>query len=96
MFNLFRSRQKAMRYMLGGILIVVAVSMVITLFPVLDRAHDAANDAVIADIGGKLTTQDVMGQVQVMLRGQQIPPAMLQTYLPQMVDSDDPAARADL
>jgi peptidyl-prolyl cis-trans isomerase D len=89
MFDLFRSRQKAMRYMLGAILTVVAVSMVITLIPGYGSSSGpSANDAVIADIGSeKLTTQDVMYRVQVMLRGQSIPPSMLQTYLPQMVDN---------
>jgi peptidyl-prolyl cis-trans isomerase D len=89
MFNLFRSRQKMMRYMLGGILTVVCVSMVTYLIPGFGQSSTtSANDAVIADIGSeKLTTQDVMYQVQVMLHGQEIPPAMMQTYLPQMVDN---------
>ncbi len=88
MFDLFRSRQKAMRYMLGAILTIVAVSMVITLIPGYGtNSTSAANDAVIADIGSnKLTSQDVVRRMQDLMRGQQLPPQMVQTYLPQMVD----------
>ena len=89
MFDLFRSRQKAMRYLLIAILSIVAVSMVTYLIPGFGQSQSAANtnDQVIADIGSeKLTAQDVMRRVQDLMRGQQFPPAMLQTYLPQMVD----------
>jgi peptidyl-prolyl cis-trans isomerase D len=88
MFDLFRSRQKAMRYLLGAILTIVAVSMVITLIPGYGTTSGgSANDNVIAEIGSdKVTTQDVMTQINNVVRGQQLPAAMLQTYIPQMVD----------
>lgn len=89
MFDLFRSRQKAMRYLLGAILTIVAVSMVITLIPGYgSNTGQSPNDQVIAEIGpDKLTTQEVMRRVQGLMQGQQFPAAMLQTYLPQMVDN---------
>ena len=98
MFNLFRSRQKMMRYLLGAILAVVCVSMVTYLIPGYGQSStSAANDDVIATIGSeKITTQDVTQRVQALMRGQQIPAAMMQTYLPQMVDRHDPAAGAEL
>lgn len=89
MFDLFRSRQKAMRYLLGGILTIVAVSMVVTLIPGYGTSSGTSqNDSVIADIGSdKLTTQDVIDRINALTQGQQIPAAMLQTYIPQMVDT---------
>jgi peptidyl-prolyl cis-trans isomerase D len=89
MFDLFRSRQKMMRYLLGGILTVVCASMVTYLIPGFGQSSTpSANDTVIAEIGPeKLTSQDVMQRVQQVMRGQQLPAAMLQTYLPQMVDN---------
>ena len=54
MFDLFRSRQKAVRYFLGAILMVIAVSMVITLIPGYGTsANNTSADPVIADIGGR-------------------------------------------
>ena len=90
MFDLFRSRQKATRYLLGAILMIVAVSMVVTLIPGYGSSSgaSAANDNVIAEIGSqKLTTQDVMRQMQQITRGGQVPAAMLQTYMPQLVEN---------
>lgn len=77
-----------MRYLLGGILAIVAVSMVVTLIPGYGTTSGSrADDTVIAEIGpDKVTTQDVIQQVNELTRGQQIPQAMLQTYIPQMVD----------
>lgn len=88
MFDLFRSRQKAMRYLLGGILMIVAVSMVVTLIPGYGSSSGvSADDNVIAQVGSqKVTTQDVMRQMQQITRGGQVPPQLLQTYIPQVVD----------
>jgi len=89
MFDLFRSRQKAVRYFLGAILMVIAVSMVITLIPGYGTsANNTSADPVVAEIGSqKLTTMEVARQAQRILRGNQIPPEMMQTYVPQFVDS---------
>jgi peptidyl-prolyl cis-trans isomerase D len=89
MFDLFRSRQKAVRYFLGAILMIIAVSMVITLIPGYGTsANNSSADPVVAEIGSqKLTTMEVARQAQRILRGNQIPPEMMQTYVPQFVDS---------
>ncbi len=61
MFNLFRSQKQTVRYLLGGILVLVALSMVITLVPGLysDAAPTAAN-YVFATVGdSELTLQEV-------------------------------------
>lgn len=89
MFDLFRSRQKATRYLLGAILMIVAVSMVITLIPGYGTSSGASsNDNVIAEIGSeKLTVQDVQRRMEDITRGGQVPPQLIQTYLPQVVDN---------
>lgn len=88
MFDLFRSRQKAVRYILGAMLMLVALSMVITLIPGYgSSARSSADDATIAEIGSeKLTAQEVAQTAQRILRGNQIPPEMMEVYLPQFVD----------
>jgi peptidyl-prolyl cis-trans isomerase D len=88
MFNLFRSRQKAVRYLLGGILMIVAGTMVVTLIPGIGSSTASnANDTVIAEIGGnKLTAQEVTAAASRAIQGQRLPPEMLQVYLPQLID----------
>ena len=89
MFNLFRSRQKAVRYILSGLLLLIAVSMVVTLIPGYGTSTPTGNgqQIVLADIGGqKLTGEEVARAASRMLGGQ-IDPAMLETYMPQFIDS---------
>jgi peptidyl-prolyl cis-trans isomerase D len=84
MFDLFRSRQKAVRYLLGGILGVIALTMVITLIPGIGTPSAKSDDPTLAEIGGhKLTAQEVM----IVAANKQIPPEMLGMYLPQLVDN---------
>jgi len=89
MFDLFRSRQKAVRYMLIGLLSVVALSMVTYLIPgfgATQRSSDT-NDGVLADIGNtKLTAQEVVTAMQAIIQRGQLPPEMVDVYVPQIVD----------
>ncbi len=90
MFDLFRSRQKAVRYMLGGILMVIAVSMVVTLIPGYGSGSVSRTDdsSVIAEIGGaKITAQEAAQLAQRILRSNQIPPEMIDVYMPQFIDN---------
>ncbi len=89
MFDLFRSRQKAIRYFLGAILVVICLSMVITLIPGFgSTVGSSSDDPPIADIGGtKLPSSEVMATAQRIFRGNQIPPEMAEVYLPQFIDS---------
>ncbi len=50
MFDLFRSRDKAVRLMLGGLLLVVAVSMLTYLVPNYDSSGPTSN-LVVATVG---------------------------------------------
>jgi len=89
MFDLFRSRQKAVRYMLIGLLSVVALSMVTYLIPGFGgtQARSTVNDGVLADIGNtKLTAQEVVTAMQSIIQRGQLPPEMIDVYVPQIVD----------
>jgi peptidyl-prolyl cis-trans isomerase D len=90
MFDLFRSRQKAVRYLLGGILMVIAISMVVTLIPGYGSSSGLRTDesGVIAEIGGtKITAQEALQQAQRILSSKQIPPELIDVYVPQFVES---------
>lgn len=88
MFNLFRSRDKAVRILLTAMLAIVALSMVTYLIP-NSGAPDAsgADTSVVAEIGGqKVTAQDVNKAIRNMTRSRQMPPEMLAIYVPQIVN----------
>jgi len=86
MFDLFRSRDRAVRYLLGAFLLLVALSMLTYLVPNYGMT-DAASGEVVADVGGeKLTLLEVQRTIQNFLRGQSVPPALMATYIPQLVD----------
>lgn len=87
MFDLFRSREKAVRYLLGGLLMLVALSMVITLIPGYGSSV-RANDVVVAEIGNqKVTVDQVQNVMRNLMQARQIPPEMIAAYIPQMIDS---------
>ncbi|MDZ4802913.1 MAG: peptidyl-prolyl cis-trans isomerase [Bryobacteraceae bacterium] len=87
MFDLFRSRDKAVRYLIGGLLGLVALSMVITLIPGFGSAQ-AGNEQIVAEIGGEpLTVREVQATLQMALRNRQVPQEMMSFYLPQVVDN---------
>ncbi len=88
MFDLFRSRDKAVRAMLTGLLLLVALSMVTYLIPNSGTGYDgSADQSVVATIGkDQLTAMQVSTAIQNMSRGRQMPPELLAFYVPQMVN----------
>jgi peptidyl-prolyl cis-trans isomerase D len=88
MFDLFRSRAKAVRIMLGAMLAIVAVSMLLYLIPGTGiTAADSSNDQVIAEIGkSTVTVGQVQQQLKNVLQNRQLPPEFAATYIPQLVD----------
>jgi len=86
MFDLFRSRDKAVRYLLGALLGLVALSLVITLIPGYGAAS-APREQVVAKIGDdNLTVPEVQATLQSALRSRQMPQEMIQFYVPQLID----------
>lgn len=86
MFDLFRSRQKTVRYMLGALLSLVAISMVVTLVPSYGDPSSGANAQIIAEIGDEVLTITEVQQVMAReLRENRIPPGLESVYVPMFV-----------
>ncbi|MBC8166126.1 MAG: peptidylprolyl isomerase, partial [Bryobacteraceae bacterium] len=86
MFDLFRRRDKAVRYLLGVLLGLVALSLVVTLIPGFG-ASGAPREQLVAQIGEEpLTVREVQTTLQSALKGKQIPQEMVQFYVPQLID----------
>jgi peptidyl-prolyl cis-trans isomerase D len=86
MFDLFRSRDKAIRILLGAMLLLVALSMLTYLIPNYNTGT-STNDQVIAEVGKQaITTTDVQKLVQNEQRNRQLPAEVLPVYVPQMVE----------
>ena len=87
MFDLFRSRAKAMRYLLIVLLSLVALSMVITLIPGFGSPSYGTNEQILAEVGDEVVTQRMVAQViQAQMRNQQMSPQIIEMMLPQVVN----------
>ena len=76
MLKLFRNRGKALRWVMGGILFLVAASMVITLVPNVFGPADPSTE-VLAEVSGQaIATSDVEAQLR-QLRANNIPSEVL-------------------
>ena len=85
MFDLFRSPDKLKKYFLGGLLTVVALSMVTYLIPNYNYGTTTTNP-VLAKIGGtELTAVEAQQMFQKYSAGR-IPPELMEIYLPQFID----------
>ncbi len=88
MFDLFRSRAKAVRYLLGALLLLVALSMVVTLIPGFGSMGSGQDDNVVAEIGDyALSARDINQRVQAAMRNKAFPREMASFYVPQMIDA---------
>lgn len=88
MFDLFRSREKSVKILLGVLLLLVAASMLIYLIPGGFGSSDFASENVIASVGNdKITETDVERQIALITRGQaNLPKGILAMYIPRIVD----------
>jgi peptidyl-prolyl cis-trans isomerase D len=86
MFDLFRSREKNVRWLLGALLGLVALSMVITLVPNYSGMGGRVDQTVVAEIGDEvITTADVRQALARASRGGSIPRGLEQVYAPMVV-----------
>lgn len=89
MFDLFRSRDKAVRYLLVALLSLVALSMVITLIPTFGFGGfgPTTNETAVAEICDQtISEQTVRRAIALQIQNQQMNPAVLNFMVPQMVD----------
>ena len=87
MFDLFRSRQKAMRIMLTVLLGAVALSMLVYLIPGAGAPMGNRNDQVVAEIGPEVVTvRDMEVQIRNQLGNRQISPQVMSAILPRIVE----------
>src|SRR5690348_1974406 len=86
MFDLFRSRDKMVRILLGALLLIVALSMLTYLIPTYDTGTSAGTGQVVAEIGkDTITVPEVQQLIQNNMRQRQLPAELLPTFIPQMV-----------
>jgi peptidyl-prolyl cis-trans isomerase D len=88
MFDLFRSREKSVKILLGVMLLLVAASMLIYLIPGGFGNTGITSESVIAVVGNeKVTETDVQRQIAMITRGQaNLPKGVLGMYIPRIVE----------
>lgn len=86
MFDVFRSRDKAVRAFLIFLLGLVALSMVTYLIPSSGTGTTTGDTAVVAQIGSdKITAQEINATIRRMTQNRQLPPELLSIYAPQVI-----------
>ena len=86
MFDLFRSRTKSVRYLLGGLLTLVALSMVVTLIPGFGTPSNPNRD-VLATVGDtELTSQQIHRALSIQMKDGKLTRDSVKYMLPQMVN----------
>ncbi len=86
MFDLFRSREKNVRWLLGALLGLVALSMVITLVPNYSGMGGRVDQTIVAEIGDDvITTADVRQALSRASRSGSLPRGLEQVYAPMVV-----------
>src|SRR6202049_4966536 len=87
MFDLFRSRAKAVRILLCAMLSMVALSMLVYLIPGSGTTVGDTSDQVIAEIGKEaVTAPEIELQLRNVLQNRQLPRDMVDSYVPQLVE----------
>lgn len=86
MFDLFRSRDKAVRAFLVFLLGLVALSMVTYLIPQSGTPGTTTDDSVVAQVGSdKITASEITKTISRMTQNKQLPAELLAIYAPQVI-----------
>lgn len=86
MFNLFRSRDRAVRFFLTALLLILALSMVTYLIP-NTGGGDRGPDGVLARVGkDTVTMREAQMAIQSQLRGRNVPAELISLYVPRLID----------
>src|SRR6516225_6716425 len=86
MFDLFRSREKSVRYVLTGMLCLVALSMVTYLIPQTNTGNSTVDPTIVATVGSRdITALEVNTAISNVTRSRQMPAELLSIYVPQIV-----------
>ncbi len=87
MFDLFRSREKSVRILLGVLLGLIAISMLLYLIPGGPGNMGSGGENVLATVGDqKITATDVDRTMQNLTRGQQnLPRSVMAMYVPSVI-----------
>src|SRR5262245_3301846 len=89
MFDFFRSSAKVKKYLLGGLLLIVAASMVTYLIPNTNLTTSATStgDDIIAKVGDDvITAAEARTAVDRLVSSGQLPRDAASVYLPQVTD----------
>jgi peptidyl-prolyl cis-trans isomerase D len=86
MFDLFNS-QRAKKYVMSGILVLVSASMLLYLVPNYNSGSNGP-DAVVAKIGSTTITEaEARQNITTQTRGQKIPAEIIPNYVPNMIQN---------
>jgi len=86
MFNLFRSGQKMTKYLLGGLMLILAASM-LTYLTNTGFTNSTDGDPILAEVGGQMVTvQETQSYINRMIQNQRLPQESADVFLGQYVD----------
>ena len=88
MFDLFRSRDKLVKIVLTGLLVLVGLSMLVYLIPSYNTPFGNSADPVLAEVGNfRITASDAMRQFQAQPNAAQLPADLYELYFPEFLEN---------
>ncbi len=86
MFNLFRSKGKGVKMLLGGLLFMVALSMLLYLVPNYTDPNQVTGNPTLLEVGSrKISMLEAQGDFQRRAQGR-VPAEMMNVYFPQYLE----------